>query len=59
LGGVSDCWKGSGWWKGGKLTLEADTGNITLRLTLATETSEEDLVVLVDKVQATIIGDYF
>ena len=35
--------------------LEADTGNITLGLATATETGDEDLVVLVDKVQATII----
>jgi predicted LPLAT superfamily acyltransferase len=41
----------------GRLTLEAHTGDITLRLALATETGEEDLVVLVDKVQATIVGD--
>ena len=41
-----------------KLTLEAHTGDITLRLALATETGEEDLVVLVDEVQATIIGDW-
>jgi hypothetical protein len=40
-----------------KLTLEAHTGDITLRLALATETGEEDLVVLVDEVQATIVGD--
>lgn len=37
--------------------LEADTGNITLGLALATETGEEDFVVLVDEVQATVIGD--
>lgn len=36
--------------------LETDTGNITLGLTLATETSEQDLVVLIDEVQATVIG---
>jgi hypothetical protein len=35
--------------------LEADTGDITLGLTAATETGDEDLVVLVDEVQATII----
>ena len=35
--------------------LEADTGNITLSLTPATEAGDEDLVVLVDKVQATIV----
>jgi hypothetical protein len=35
--------------------LEADTGNISLGLALTTETSEEDLVVLVDEVQATVI----
>jgi len=40
-----------------ELTLETHTGNITLRLALATETGEEDLVVLIDKVQATIVGD--
>jgi hypothetical protein len=38
-------------------TLEAHTRNITLRLALATETSEEHLVVLVDEVQATIVGN--
>ena len=37
--------------------LEADTGNITLGLTLTTETGEEDLVVLIDEVQATVVGD--
>ena len=37
--------------------LEADTGNISLGLALATETGEKDLVVLIDKVQATVIGD--
>jgi len=37
--------------------LETDTGNITLGLTLATETGEQDLVVLIDEVQATVIGD--
>ncbi len=42
-------------WSG--LTLETHTGNITLRLALATETGEEDLVVLIDEVQATIVGD--
>lgn len=35
--------------------LETDTGNITLGLALATETGKEDLVVLVDEVQATIV----
>ena len=35
--------------------LEADTGNITLGLATATETGDEDLVVLVDEVQATIV----
>lgn len=38
-----------------KLTLEPHTGNITLGLALATETGEEDLVVLIDEVQATVI----
>ncbi|KAJ0167518.1 hypothetical protein CTA2_2150 [Colletotrichum tanaceti] len=37
--------------------LEADTGDITLGLALATETGQEDLVVLVDEVQATVVGD--
>jgi hypothetical protein len=38
--------------------LETDTGNITLGLTLTTETGKEDLVVLVDEVETTVIGDY-
>lgn len=37
--------------------LESDTGDITLSLTLAAETSNKDFVVLIDKVQATVIGD--
>jgi hypothetical protein len=37
--------------------LETDTGDISLGLALTTETSEQDLVVLVDEVQATIVGD--
>jgi hypothetical protein len=37
--------------------LESDTGNITLGLALATETSQEDLVVLVHEVKATVVGD--
>lgn len=36
--------------------LESNTGNITLRLALTTETSEEDFIVLVDEVEATIVG---
>lgn len=35
--------------------LEADTWNISLGLALATETGKQDLVVLVDEVQATIV----
>ena len=35
--------------------LETDSGNITLSLTPATETGDQDLVVLVDEVQATVI----
>ena len=35
--------------------LEADTGNITLGLATATETGDQDLVVLIDEVQATVI----
>ncbi|PVH94136.1 hypothetical protein DM02DRAFT_540078, partial [Periconia macrospinosa] len=37
--------------------LETHTGNITLGLALATETGEEDFVVLVHEVQATVVGD--
>ncbi|KAL2293148.1 hypothetical protein FJTKL_05138 [Diaporthe vaccinii] len=37
--------------------LESHTGNITLGLALTTETSQEDLVVLVHEVQATVVGD--
>lgn len=35
--------------------LEADTRNITLGLTPTTEAGDQDLVVLVDEVQATIV----
>lgn len=34
---------------------EADTRNITLGLAAPTETGDEDLVVLIDEVQATIV----
>jgi hypothetical protein len=34
---------------------EADTGNVTLRLAAATEARDEDLVVVVDKVQAAVV----
>jgi hypothetical protein len=37
--------------------LESNTRNITLRLSLTTETSKEDLVVLVYEVETTVIGD--
>jgi len=37
--------------------LETNTGNISLGLALTTETGEEDLVVLVDEVQTTVIGN--
>lgn len=37
--------------------LETDTGNITLGLALATETSEKNLVVLVDEVKTTVVGN--
>lgn len=37
--------------------LEADTGNVTLGLSATTETGDEDLVVLVGEVQATVVGD--
>jgi len=36
--------------------LESNTGNITLRLALTTESSEQDLVVLVYEIETTIIG---
>jgi len=36
--------------------LETDTWNITLGLAFTTETGEEDLVVLVNEIQATVIG---
>lgn len=35
--------------------LEADTGNITLCLAATTEAGDEDLVVLVDEIQAAVI----
>jgi hypothetical protein len=35
--------------------LEADTGNITLGLAATTEAGDEDLVVLVDEVKATVV----
>ena len=35
--------------------LEADTGNITLGLAATTETRDEDFVVLINEVQATIV----
>jgi len=37
--------------------LETDTRNITFGLALTTETGEEDFVVLIHKVQATVVGD--
>lgn len=37
--------------------LELDSGNITDGVTLATETGNEDLVVDLDEVQATVVGD--
>ena len=33
------------------------TGNITLSLSSSTESGDQNLVVLVDKVQTTVIGD--
>ena len=36
---------------------KADTGDISLGFTLPTETGEEDFVVLIHEVQATVIGD--
>lgn len=37
--------------------LETNTGNITLGLTGTTETRDENFVVLVDKVETTVVGD--
>ena len=37
--------------------LETDTGNITDGVAGTTETSDEDLIVLLNVVQATIVGD--
>jgi hypothetical protein len=37
--------------------LETDTGKVTDGVARAAETSDEDLVVLVDEVQATIVGN--
>ena len=37
--------------------LEATPGNVTLRVAGTTETSNEHLVVLVDEVEATVIGN--
>jgi hypothetical protein len=36
--------------------LEPHTGNITLGLAFATKTSKQDLVILIHKVEATVIG---
>ena len=38
--------------------LEANTWNISLGLALASETGKQDLVVLVDEVQATIVWNW-
>ena len=37
--------------------LESDSGNITNSVTLTSETADQHLIVLLDKVQATVIGD--
>ena len=37
--------------------LKSDSGNITNSVTLTSETADQHLVVLLDKVQATVIGD--
>ena len=37
--------------------LETNTGDITLGLTGTTETGDEDLVVLVDEVETTVVGN--
>ena len=37
--------------------LESDTGDITNGVTLTTETGNEDFVVFVDKVKATVVWD--
>ena len=37
--------------------LESDSGNVTNSVTLTSETADQHLIVLLDKVQATVIGD--
>ena len=37
--------------------LESDTGNVTNSVTLTSESTDQDLVILLNKVQATVIGD--
>merc|ERR1711994_648455 len=37
--------------------LKSDSGNITNSVTLTSETADQHLIVLLDKVQATVIGD--
>ena len=37
--------------------LEPDSGNITDGVTLTTESCDQDLVVLFDEVEATVVGD--
>ena len=37
--------------------LETNTGDITLGLTGTTETGDEHLIVLIDKVETTVVGD--
>lgn len=36
--------------------LETHTGNVTLCVAVATETGDQNLVVLIDEVQATVVG---
>ena len=37
--------------------LESDAGDVTNGVTLTSESTDQDLVVLLNKVQATVIGD--
>lgn len=37
--------------------LELDTGNVTLGTTLVTESSDQDFVIDLNKVQATVVGN--
>ncbi len=48
---------GIGYGAGSRANLEANSGNITLGVARATESRDEDFVVLIDKVQAAVPRD--